>query len=200
MLEILATSGTVHSIVMMGGTIKFNGNTNPHQEANFRHDPAATETILDLATKNNIPLTIVPLDVTEQEGVLFTPDRMQYLKDRLKKSPVGLQVLEQVAGPDSVYGRFYLGRTKLAEKFPYLEEAYLGVPLHDLTAAVVQSDLRGERKLFKYATVNIQPNEIGEIGAARQYMTPHYPVQIAGPLRRFDAYWQHIVKFFKRFK
>jgi len=176
----------------MGGTITIQGNTNPHQEANFRHDPFSTKHALALAERQRIPVVLVPLDVSEQEGVLFTADRIRFLRDRVK-STYAMRVIEGVAGPESAYGSFYFNRTYHSPVFPYTVLHYKGVPLHDVTAAVIQDDFHDGATIFSYGPLDAQVNELGELGVARKYMQPHNAVIVTGPLKNYDDHWRRIV-------
>ena len=51
-----------HGITVMGGTIRAPGNVGPTTEFNFAADPEAAGIVLGAG----LPLTLVPLDVTEQ--------------------------------------------------------------------------------------------------------------------------------------
>lgn len=176
-------------LVIMGGVISIQGNTAPHQEANFRHDPPATLRTFELAQSSNIPVVLVPLDTTEQEAVLFDEDRLKYLASKLG-GRFGMRQIQSVARPDSLYGNFYLNRTYSLHHFPYTDVPYKGVPLHDLTAAIVQADMRGGEGIFAYTDVSVQLNELGQIGRSRPYMPPTFPVLIAGPVMNYDKFWE----------
>ena len=187
------------ALFIMGGVLHLQGNTDPDQEANFRHDPAATIKTFELARKYGVPVILIPIDVSEQEGVIITQDRLEYLADKLGNN-YGMQVLLRTAGPESTYGRFYLQRTYHRPEYPYREIPYNGVPLHDLTAAVVQDDYQKGDTIFSYTEASIKPNSMGQVGIARKYMQPNFSIIIAGPLLDYDDYWRKMVEYFDAYR
>lgn len=191
----------VNSLVIMGGVLGIQGNTAPHQEANLRHDPISNISVFEIAEKHGIPISLVPLDLTEDEQVLFDSDRLRWLSDELShRSPKALEYMKSVVSPDSVYGGFYLGRVRHQHEYPWNEFSYTGVPVHDLTAALVEHDLRNDRLIFEYVEKHIQVNEMGEIGIARPYMEPHFDVTIAGAIKDYDKLWDTILECFRQYK
>ena len=54
--------GKWKEIVIMGGAVRTKGNITPHAEFNIYSDPLAAEIVL----KSGLPITLVPLDVTQQ--------------------------------------------------------------------------------------------------------------------------------------
>lgn len=189
----------LEALFIMGGVLHLQGNTDPDQEANFRHDPAATIKTFELARKYGVPIILIPIDVSEQEGVIVTQDRLKYLADKLGNN-YGMQVLLRTTGPESTYGRFYLQRTYHRPEYPYREIPYNGVPLHDLTAAVVQDDYQKGNTIFSYTEASIKPNRMGQVGIARKYMQPNFSIIIAGPLLDYDDYWRKMVEYFDAYR
>ena len=63
----------VKEVFIMGGAIRFDGNTTPLAEFNTYCDPHAAQIVFH----SGMPLTLVPLDVTYQ--VVFTPDDVDRL-------------------------------------------------------------------------------------------------------------------------
>lgn len=61
----------LRQIVVMGGAFRVYGNTTPVAEFNFYVDPHAAQVVLDLG----VPLTLVPLDVTEQ--CILRPEHLE---------------------------------------------------------------------------------------------------------------------------
>lgn len=187
------------ALFIMGGVLHLQGNTDPDQEANFRHDPAATIKTFELAKKYGVPIILIPIDVSEQEGVIVTQDRLKYLGDKLGNN-YGMHVLLRTAGSESTYGRFYLQRTYHRPEYPYGETTYNGVPLHDLTAAVVQDDYQQGDTIFTYTKASIKPNRMGQVGIARKYMQPNFSITVAGPLLDYDDYWRKMVEYFDAYR
>jgi purine nucleosidase len=64
------TMRRLRSLVVMGGAVRVPGNVGPVSEFNFAVDPEAAAIVLGAG----LPLTLVPLDVTER--VLLTPERL----------------------------------------------------------------------------------------------------------------------------
>lgn len=194
-----ALESKISELVIMGGVLSIQGNTGPHKEANLTHDPQATLATFELARESNVPIVLVPLDVTEQEDVLFTPDRLAYLEDRIGTG-YGMKVINSVVGPHSVYGRFYMSRTHNRDRFPYDAIPYAGIPAHDLTAAIVQADFRGDRSVFKYVRRDIQPDDFGQVSVVRDYMTPNFDAIVAGPIKDYDRFWEMTAEYFASFR
>jgi inosine-uridine nucleoside N-ribohydrolase len=61
----------MRQIVVMGGAFRVHGNTTPVAEFNVYVDPHAAQVVLDLG----VPLTLVPLDVTEQ--CILRPEHLE---------------------------------------------------------------------------------------------------------------------------
>ena len=186
----------IHQSVAMLGMIGIQGNVKPFVEANASRDPVANERLLISSNKYNIPVTLVPLDCTEEKNLVITPERLQYFKKQLGAHSFGYKALESIAGPESVYGKFYAQSVTNSLHFPYTQKPYSGAVLHDLTAAMVLIDkLQNETpRMFEYAPhILVQPDMLGGIGNARNYMTPHYEVTIAGPTTLH--YWPEVMKF-----
>ncbi len=188
------------SIAMLG-TLTTQGNTDPHREANATHDPKANFQLLKLSSEYNIPLTMVTLDCTENKQVLFTRKVLDEMGEQLGKDSFAQIQLLAVAGEKSAYGSFYLSRSKQEEIFPYKDKRYCGVPIHDLTAAIVLIDRLREssNSMFKYANRLVKPDEIGGIGIARPYMLPNYQVSVAGGTIK-NGYWKEVKTLFKQYE
>ncbi|MGH2461890.1 MAG: nucleoside hydrolase [Chloroflexota bacterium] len=60
-----AVAGSLAGVVVMGGAIGVPGNASPVAEANFFADPEAARAVLSAG----LPITLVPLDVTEQVAI-----------------------------------------------------------------------------------------------------------------------------------
>ena len=185
----------------MLASVSIQGNTWPHREANATHDPVANEELLALSEENKIPLTLVPLDCTEEPLVLITPKVLRQIEKELGRNSFAFGEILSIAGKNSVYGAYYFGKTWRSEHFPFKKFKYTGVPLHDLTAAMVLIDcLRRKRDpLFKYAKkIPLLADSMGNIGLSRDYFNPKdHAVDIAGPIT--NKYWPEIVKLLKRY-
>jgi purine nucleosidase len=74
-------------IIIMGGSVRTTGNVTPHAEFNIFSDPLAAQIVF----KSEIPITLVPLDVTHQ--VSLTP---QWMEERIKpiRNPFSKFVIE----------------------------------------------------------------------------------------------------------
>jgi inosine-uridine nucleoside N-ribohydrolase len=189
----------INELIVMGGVLSIQGNTGPHLEANFTHDPASTHKTLVLSQEYNVPFVLVPLDTTEQEHALFTEDRIKYLLSEIT-SACGKHVVESVVGLGSAYGDFYRSRFHHNHEPPYGLVQYAGVPVHDLVAAIVQTDRRDKEGIFEYSEVPIMPNSLGQIGVAREYMQPNFPVTVAGKILDDDKFWGLVVERLNAFR
>ncbi len=69
---------TLERIVMMGGAAGA-GNVSGAAEFNFYADPHAAQVVLQTAAEYEIPVTVIPLDVTHR--AIATPPRRQALRD-----------------------------------------------------------------------------------------------------------------------
>ncbi len=188
-----------HSVAMLG-TLTTQGNTGSHKEANATHDSIANIKLLKLSEKKQIPFTLVPLDCTEKRSVLIDPKGLREIEKQLGKNSFAFQKLLSIAGINSVYGGFYLGRSRHSAHFPYKDLKYTGVPLHDLTATMVLIDhLQDEHDpLFRYSKKTpLHADKMGNIGVVRDYMMPHAHVDIAGPITK--NYWPKIIKLLRRY-
>lgn len=195
-----ALGSLIQYSVAMLGTLTTQGNTGSHKEANATHDPVANKKLLTLSEKKQIPFTLVPLDCTEKRSVLIDPKMLREMENKLGKNSFGFQTILSIAGINSIYGGFYLKRSRHSARFPYNDLNYTGVPLHDLTAAMVLIDhLQNKHDLlFRYSKKTpLHADKMGNIGVVRDYMMPHAHVDIAGPITK--NYWSEIMKLLKRY-
>lgn len=108
----------VGRIISMGGAMRVSGNTGPVAEFNFYVDPEAARLIL----RAGLPLTIVPLDVTEQIVLMRT--ELEYRAERRANE----------------LSRFILGITDFYMKYHQETEGFYGCYLHDPIAVAAAID------------------------------------------------------------
>ena len=182
----------IRSITLMGGAINQHGNTDMHQEANFRLDPPALTDILVMAEKRHIPITIVPRDVTEEPELELTPDRVNSLAQNLRRrdSHHLSAYLLKLLGADSTYSRFYRSRSDIYDFRPRtpVRKRYQGPPIHDLTALYAQTN----PELFTFETFPIKVGSDGVIGIGRKHYGITSEVRVATNLAdgASEKYWQ----------
>lgn len=184
-------SNNIRSITLMGGAINQHGNTDMHQEANFRHDPIALRKILESAEKKQIPITIVPLDVTEEEELELTPERVIALAENLQKrgSANIANYLLKLLGPNATYSKFYRSRSGVYEMRTRIAypKVYKGPPIHDLTALYAQTN----PDLFIFEEYPIRVNSEGVVGIGGHYgVNAQARVAVALKEDSGEKYWQ----------
>ena len=108
----------VKEIVIMGGAIEVPGNVTPMAEFNIYVDPHAAE----VAFTSGLPMTLVPLDVTEQ--VVLTLEQIEAVI-----RPIGNRVTQFVCDSTERLFQYMQERTGCAE-----------IPLHDPLAVGVVLD------------------------------------------------------------
>jgi len=122
------TLNRVERLVVMGGAVAVSGNITPAAEFNFFVDPDAARRVFE----SDLPLTVVPLDVTQQ--VCLTRKR---LEDGICRRPL------------SPIARFVLDATRrvfaLAERHQGRADIFLHDPL--AVAAVIDPTLMSTRRL-----------------------------------------------------
>jgi purine nucleosidase len=85
-------------IVIMGGSVRTNGNVTPQAEFNIFSDPLAAKIVLN----SELPITLVPLDVTHQ--VFLTP---QWMEEKVKPMNHSFsKFVIEATGYDSVTHQF----------------------------------------------------------------------------------------------
>jgi purine nucleosidase len=110
------TMRQLHAITVMGGALRVPGNVGPVSEFNFAVDPEAAAVVV----RAGLPLTLVPLDVTEQ--VCFTQDALEASR---REGPVA---------------RFVRDITAFTMQFHREREGVAGIFLHDPLAVGVVAD------------------------------------------------------------
>lgn len=115
-------------IAMMGGAVGA-GNVTAAAEFNFYADPHAAQVVLHTAAEYDVPVTVIPLDVTH--GAIATPARRQAMRD-LSLGDLNNPVAEAVATMLDNYG--------LREQ---RDMGFSGPPLHDpcVIAYLLQPEL-----------------------------------------------------------
>ena len=133
------TMGKVQQVVCMGGAVLVPGNTSPTAEFNIATDPEAARIVF----ASGLPLTLIPLDVTE----------------RVRLSEEALRTwVEPLADPPA---QFLLDCTAQVIAFSGKFEGFPGIILHDpLTVGVVI-----DRSLVKTQPLYVQVETRGEITA-----------------------------------
>jgi purine nucleosidase len=107
-------------LVIMGGAVRTRGNTTPYAEFNIYSDPLAAQIVFE----SEIPITLVPLDVTHQ--VFLIPDWME----------------EQVKPLNTPFSNFLIEATGYnieTHRFRNRESIFLHDPL--AVGAVIEPDL-----------------------------------------------------------
>jgi len=191
---------TIESCVVMAGSLLWPGNTGSTQEANARHNPAATAGLFEQSRDRNFPLVLVGLNCTEQTDVLFTPGLIAKLKSHLGSKAIWPHLVS-VLSPDSTYGNFYSQQVKLSPFFPWPAHPYLGVPPHDLIAVLAADDFHQPQpdQLFHFREVPVQHDYLGNLGPAKPWMPDTHPATVVGPLRRPKAFIDKLVATFEKY-
>ncbi|MFQ5846641.1 MAG: nucleoside hydrolase [Candidatus Methylomirabilales bacterium] len=131
--------GKVHRVVSMGGAVCVPGNTSAVAEFNIATDPEAAQIVFT----SGLPLTLIPLDVTE---------RVRLSRDALRTW------VEPLADPPA---QFLLDCTAHLTAFSEKWEGFAGVILHDpLTVGVVT-----DQDLVQCRSLYVQVETRGEITA-----------------------------------
>lgn len=191
------SNGPIQSVTFMGGALVQQGNTDMHQEANFRHDPTALRELVTRFDKTGVPITIVPLDITEMEALEFSPERAftldQYL--RANGSVNVANLITRLVGPDATYNKFYShgkGRFDLLN-YPPKSSDYRGPVIHDLTALMAKV----HPELFDFETYPLKVGDDGVVGISRDYMRIDGQARVAVALKSGmgESYWQLVKNY-----
>lgn len=189
----------IGSVTLMGGAFREAGNVEPHQEANFRHDPLALREIIRITSESNIPLTIVPLDISHHPDLECTPERLDRLMTSLRERGAYTiaEVIHTLTGPDAAYFKFYTGQNhgRYDQQLPQSPRTFIGPPIHDLTAIMVAR----YPELFiiaeKQVKVTAEGPEAGAIGEAQNHMSPDGKARVVIGLSHegaADLYWNKV--------
>ena len=174
----------------MGGAIHAQGNITPHHvEANFAHDPKALQQAMRIAQEHAIPITIVPLDVTENPGLELTIARLESIANQLhaRESQNMADMLVRLAGSEATYPNFY--RKKRGVYYhapPYDEHIFQGSPIHDLTAVMAQK----HPELFHIVTRPVVIDEYGALGIPTAWMESGVECSIVLDIKDPEHYWK----------
>ena len=139
----------IHKIIVMGGCIRSPGNITSAAEFNIYHDPEAAKIIF----KSELPITLVSLDITVNNGNCITSEDLKTLKNTKKDShKIIFKMLhyyinsyKAVRGVDGCYMHDSLAMILAAK--PNLitkkEQIYIDVEISgEITLGRTQADLR----------------------------------------------------------
>jgi inosine-uridine nucleoside N-ribohydrolase len=190
----------IESITLMGGVLFTQGNVDTNIETNLAHDPKALDILLEITEKEKIPLTIVPLDITENPQLELTTERVQDIADKLKSngSPNIAEMLLKLAGPKATYPNFYRQkRGVISHNSPFTERKFKGSPIHDLTAVFAKV----HPELFETINIPIVQRYPGVLGAPTSWMNrPDWKCNIVMNIKYSNKYWNYMVEYLLRYK
>jgi len=196
--------GKVKSITVMGGVLFEEGNRAPHLSWNFSCDPRAIEVVLRESEKQQIPVTLVPLDLTQKPDLGLTADRFAWLYKELnlRGSHAIADIIKALVGTESTYFKFSTSpdRTIGSRKPPYDRIGFRGAAIHDLTARMVQADPDN----FEIYPIQVLVDEKGQIGTAPDYMVSDdfhlHTIQIAMGVKDAERYWQQVIDSLSQYR
>lgn len=189
----------VRTVTLMGGAFIAQGNVLPHLEANFRHDPAALKEIIKKCNNNNIPITIVPLDLVYNQNLAFTKNRARYLgKDlRASQSYSIAELVDRLVGPDSTYFKLYANSSHLKISKPYNQVKFIGPPIYDAIAFLV--GLCPDPRIWDFHQFPVLVSPIGEIGIPQFHMPKDGIVNVAMGVKDPEAFWNLFTKLLSKY-
>jgi purine nucleosidase len=180
----------IKSITVMGGTFYNQGNVAPRVEANFSHDPKALRYVVQSAEIHQIPLMIVPLDLTEKEELELTSNRLEELTGGLEQNTADL--LHKLVGKNSTYPNFYRGKRGVYHfTNPLKEHHFKSCPIHDLTSYMVLI----HPELFTTVTRPVITGQDGSIAIPTSWMEKGIECSIALEIKDPKSYWKLIKKY-----
>jgi purine nucleosidase len=167
------TMKKAREIIIMGGAFAVPGNTGPVAEFNMYVDPEAAERVFH----SGIPITLIPLDVTEQV-VLQRPD-----------------VLRLAHKGSNRIGLFIDRMTKTYMKYHKTTEGFSGGYLHDPLAVGVAAD----RRFVRSRDVHVEVETHGEItrGMTVAELRPRNNQRQPNARMAFEVKHNEFVRFFK---
>jgi purine nucleosidase len=167
------TMKKTREIVIMGGAFEVAGNTGPVAEFNMYVDPEAADRVL----RSGIPITLIPLDVTQQV-VLRRPDVVRLAH----KGSNGI-------------GRFIERMTKKYMQYHKTTEAFSGGYLHDPLAVGVAVD----RRFVRCRDVHVEVETHGELtrGMTVAELRPRNNQRQPNARMAFEVKHNEFVRFFK---
>lgn len=175
----------IKAITIMGGVLYNQGNVAPSVEANFSHDPKALQFILKQSELEKIPLTIVPLDLTEREELELTSKRLKNLTIGLGKKIT--KILNKFVGKNSTYSNFYKNKKGVYHYTnPLLEHRFKSCPIHDLTALLAHY----HPELFRILKRPIIVSGVGEIMLPTAWMEKGVTCNIVLDIKNAVRYWE----------
>lgn len=190
----------INSITFMGGALFVQGNRDTHVEANLYDDPQALDIVLRLCAKKGIPLTIVPLDVTENPDLELTTKRITNICNKLnKKSSENIaDMLMKLAGPKSTYPNFYRSKRGVISHIPPItKRLFKGSPIHDLTAKLVKT----HPQIFTMIKIPIIQRYPGVLGVPTSWMNPpKYEHTVVMDIKDPEKYWDITVEYLSKYK
>ncbi len=189
----------VRSLTFMGGTFFTQGNVDTHSEANLSHDPKALDLILHITHEKQIPLTIVPLDVTEHPSLELTDERRERIIVDLRAngSEKMAEMIQSLVGPGTTYPAFYRQkRGVLSHIAPITKRLFTGCPIHDLTTFFVIE----HPELFEIVKIPVMQRYPGILGAPTAWMNPpKTKAFVAMHMNDEKAYWDLVTKYLRRY-
>lgn len=180
----------IDSVNVMGGAIFKPGNT-PNGEANFRHDPNALTEVIKTCNSHNIPLRVVPLDLTHHPRLAYTKSRARQVEGDLKsKGKYNIaRTMEGLVGPDSTYFKFYTSTTRQDNNPPYGKLKVKGSVIHDPIALL--AGLYPDPMLWDFYKFSVGVNPNGEIRIANEpHMRPVGTIEAVMEIKDTAAYWE----------
>jgi inosine-uridine nucleoside N-ribohydrolase len=167
------TMKKTREIVIMGGAFDVAGNTGPVAEFNMYVDPEAADRVLH----SGIPITLIPLDVTQQVA-LQRPD-----------------VVRLAHKGSNQIGRFIERMTKKYMQYHKTTEGFSGGYLHDPLAVGVAVD----RRFVRCRDVHVEVETHGEItrGMTVAELRPRNNQRQPNARMAFEVKHNEFVRFFK---
>jgi purine nucleosidase len=167
------TMKKTREIVIMGGAFEVAGNTGPVAEFNMYVDPEAADRVL----RSGIPITLIPLDVTQQV-VLRRPD-----------------VVRLAHKGSNQIGRFIERMTKKYMQYHKTTEGFSGGYLHDPLAVGVAVD----RRFVRCRDVHVEVETHGELtrGMTVAELRPRNNQRQPNARMAFEVKHNEFVRFFK---
>ena len=167
----------VGSIITMGGAFRVSGNTGPVAEFNYYVDPEAAHLILN----SGLPVTVVPLDVTEQ--VILQRHKIKQLARRSKK-PISKEILR--------FTDFYM-------KYHKITEGFYGGFAHDpmaIAVAMAPHVIQTRRICVSVDTQSRELRGMTFVPLLRKKLNDRYGVDIAVAVQKRKFLWLFYERLF----
>jgi inosine-uridine nucleoside N-ribohydrolase len=167
------TMKKTREIIIMGGAFEVAGNTGPVAEFNMYVDPEAADRVLH----SGIPITLIPLDVTQQV-VLLRPDVVSLARKRSNR--IGL-FIERV--------------TKNYMQYHKTTEGFSGGYLHDPLAVGVAVS----KRFVRCRDVHVEVETHGDLtrGMTVTELRPRHEQKQPNARMAFEVKHNEFVRFFK---